>query len=86
MARAKLTDRPVGFKTWVPRTLALAVEARLEKDSLSGKIKYGAKSALVIRLLRRWIKETEQIHPVPEGMFDDLLDTTEEEDEDAEES
>jgi len=57
MPKHKLLDRPVEWSLRLPSSLANEVELMLI-DPLRGKPTFGARSALVVSLLREWIAKT----------------------------
>lgn len=57
MPRHKQLDRPLDWKLRIPSSLARALEARMPKDPITGKVRFGERSAFTIRLYRRWLEE-----------------------------
>ncbi len=53
--RPQLSDPPIEWKISLPSSVAAQIELHL-LDPLSGKPKHGARSKLITRLLRTWIK------------------------------
>lgn len=56
MAKAKHLDPPVEVRVNIPESVLAEVDLRLF-DPLRGRIRYGARSKLVTRLLRSWLEK-----------------------------
>lgn len=53
-------DPVIEWKLTIPESLAARVEFQIF-DPVRGKSKYGARSALINRLLAKWVEEQEQV-------------------------
>ncbi len=58
------TDETTQFLVQIPIALLGEVDLKLY-DPVSNKITYGARSHLVVELLRRWVRDTQPATPTP---------------------
>lgn len=76
MPRRPHVDPPIEIHIQVPKSLLAKIDQELQ-DPFTGKLKYGARTKLVVGLLRAWLRGQDKHsaeRTAPGGAIDNILD------------